>query len=94
MIFLGWFWLQGLWPSESAVVWAEVSQNILSKCWEKAREAKTAVEEKERELLKERKEKGEIWVPKHFTVSYSKEDGWTCSPIQRLVTPAPIVVPF
>lgn len=85
---------EGLWPSESAVVWAEVSQNILSKCWEKAREAKTAVEEKERELLKERKEKGEIWVPKHFTVSYSKEDGWTCSPIQRLVTPAPIVVPF
>ncbi|KAI8571446.1 hypothetical protein RHMOL_Rhmol01G0120900 [Rhododendron molle] len=86
--------LTGLWPSESAVVWAEVSQNILSKCWEKAREAKTAVEEREREMLRERKAKGETWVPKHFTVSYSKEGGWTCLPNQRLVPPAPIVVPF
>ncbi|KAF5956547.1 hypothetical protein HYC85_003772 [Camellia sinensis] len=58
-----------LWASESSVVWAEVSKNILSKCWDKAREAKTAVEEKERELLRERMAKGEIWVPKHFTVS-------------------------
>ncbi|XP_058222789.1 oxysterol-binding protein-related protein 4C isoform X3 [Rhododendron vialii] len=85
---------EGLWPSESAVVWAEVSQNILSKCWEKAREAKTAVEERERDMLRERKAKGETWVPKHFTVSYSKEGGWTCLPNQRLVPPAPIVVPF
>lgn len=83
-----------MWPSESAVVWAEVSQNILSKCWEKAREAKTAVEEREREMLRERKAKGETWVPKHFTVSYSKEGGWTCLPNQRLVPPAPIAVPF
>ena len=83
-----------MWASESSVVWAEVSQNILSKCWNKAREAKTAVEEKERELVRERKTKGETWVPKHFTVSHSKESGWNCFPNQKLVPPAPIVVPF
>ncbi|THG09653.1 hypothetical protein TEA_014597 [Camellia sinensis var. sinensis] len=82
-----------LWASESSVVWAEVSKNILSKCWDKAREAKTAVEEKERELLRERMAKGEIWVPKHFTVSQSKESGWVCLPNQEWVPTAPIVVP-
>ncbi|XP_057467098.1 oxysterol-binding protein-related protein 4B-like [Actinidia eriantha] len=85
---------EGVWASESSVVWAEVSQNILSKCWDKAREAKTAVEEKERELVRERETKGETWVPKHFTVSYSKETGWSCFPNQKLVPPAPIVAPY
>ncbi|CAK9182365.1 unnamed protein product [Ilex paraguariensis] len=84
---------KGVLPSESAVVWSGVSQSILSKCWEKAREAKTAVEEKERELVKERVSKGETWVPKHFTVSYTKESGWDCLPNHKLVPPAPIVVP-
>jgi oxysterol-binding protein-related protein 8 len=81
-------------PSESTVVWADVSQAILKKSWDKAREAKSAVEVREREILKERKMRGEIWVPKHFSVTYSKENGWHCSTTQNRVPPAPIVVPL
>ncbi|KAM3394931.1 oxysterol-binding protein-related protein 4B [Capsicum galapagoense] len=80
-------------PFESTVVWAEVSQAILSRNWVKAKQAKTIVEETERELAKERKSKSEIWVPKHFTVSYSKESGWAATPNERWVPPAPIIVP-
>ncbi|KAB1204284.1 Oxysterol-binding protein-related protein 4C [Morella rubra] len=83
-----------VWLSESAVVWSEVSQGILSKDWEKARQSKKAVEEKQRELLRERESKGETWIPKHFTVCHSKEGGWDSSPIQKWVPPAPIVVPL
>lgn len=85
---------KGLSPSESAVIWAEVSRGILSKNWEKAREAKTAIEVRERELARDRESRGENWVPKHFTVSYSKENGWECSPNQKWVPPAPVVVPL
>lgn len=85
---------KGVWPSESAVVWGEVNEGILTGDWEKATEAKRAVEENQRELLKERKSKGETWIPKHFVVSYNKEDGWDCSPTEKIISPAPIVVPF
>ncbi|KAF6154120.1 hypothetical protein GIB67_014166 [Kingdonia uniflora] len=85
---------KGLWATESAVVWGELSERILGKDWDKAREAKRAVEEKERELQRERRSNGETWVPKHFTVSYTKERGWECSPKQKWVPPAPIVAPF
>ncbi|XP_059286990.1 oxysterol-binding protein-related protein 4B-like [Lycium ferocissimum] len=80
-------------PSESTVAWAEVSQSILSRSWDKAKQAKTIVEERERELAKERKFKSEIWTPKHFTVSYSKESGWEVTPNERWIPPAPIIVP-
>lgn len=80
-----------MWPTESALVWGELSQGIMSKDWEKAREAKKTVEERERNVLKERESKGGIWVPEHFIVSHSKEDGWDCSPIQKWVPDAPIV---
>ncbi|CAA2950485.1 Hypothetical predicted protein [Olea europaea subsp. europaea] len=83
---------KGILPSESTVIWAEVSQAILQKCWEKARETKSAVEEKQREVAKERKLKDENWVPKHFAVPHSKESGWECLPNHKLVPPAPIVV--
>ncbi|XAR56069.1 hypothetical protein NMG60_11036373 [Bertholletia excelsa] len=85
-----------VWTSESAAVWAEVSRNIMSKCWDKAGEAKTAVEERERELVRARKTKGETWVPKHFTLSSTKEAGleWDCVPNQQWVPPAPIFVPI
>ncbi|KAI3447321.1 hypothetical protein Pfo_003986 [Paulownia fortunei] len=78
--------------SESSVVWGEVSQAILQKSWEEAREAKTCIEERQRELARERKSKEEDWIPKHFTVSHSKESGWDCLPNNKLVPPAPIVV--
>ncbi|KAL3745868.1 hypothetical protein ACJRO7_014895 [Eucalyptus globulus] len=80
--------------SESAVVWSEVSLGILSKDWDRAREAKKAVEEEQRKLKKERDSKGETWVPKHFTVSYDKKNGWDCLPIEKSVPSAPIHVPF
>ncbi|CAI9099158.1 OLC1v1035939C2 [Oldenlandia corymbosa var. corymbosa] len=84
---------QGILPSESTVVWGDVSQAILDKCWEKAKEAKSAIEGRQREMVKERNSKAENWVPEHFTVSYSKESGWECQPNQKLVPPAPIIVP-
>ncbi|GMN62073.1 hypothetical protein TIFTF001_031165 [Ficus carica] len=71
-----------------------VNEGILSKDWGKAREAKKAVEERQRELLRERKSRGETWVPKHFIVSCTNKDGWDCSPIEKIVPPAPIVVPL
>ncbi|PIA43832.1 hypothetical protein AQUCO_01800107v1 [Aquilegia coerulea] len=85
---------KGLCSNESAVVWGEVSEAILRKDWEKARGAKNAVEEKERKLRREREGKGETWIPNHFTLFYTKEEGWDCTPKQTLVPPAPIVAPF
>lgn len=72
-------------------VWSELSQTILNKDWDKAREAKETVEEKQRELVRERESKGETWNPKNFIVSYSKEAGWECSPIHNCVSAAPII---
>ena len=66
----------------------------MNKEWEKAREAKTRIEEKEREGLRERKSRGETWVPKHFKLFSSKEGGWDCLPIKNFVPPAPIVLPL
>ncbi|EEF34581.1 Protein KES1, putative, partial [Ricinus communis] len=85
---------QGILQSESAAVWSVVSEGILTKNWEKAREAKRGIEERQREGVRERNSRGETWVPKYFNVFYSKEGGWDCSPIQKLVPPAPIIVPF
>lgn len=68
----------------------------MSKDWEKAREAKQGVEERQRKMLRERGSKGEeCWVPKNFTFmgSYSKEGGWKCdcSPVNKWVPAAPII---
>jgi hypothetical protein len=80
-----------VWPTESALVWGELSQAIINNEWEKAREAKNTVEETQRNLVKERESRGETWIPKHFIVTHSKEDGWKCSPIQKWAPNAPIV---
>ncbi|KAI4335372.1 hypothetical protein L6164_014021 [Bauhinia variegata] len=77
--------------TESTLVWSELSQAIMKKDWEKAREAKKTVEERQRELERERESKGETWIPKHFVVSHIKEKGWECSPIQKWVPAAPII---
>ncbi|KAG6386603.1 hypothetical protein SASPL_151771 [Salvia splendens] len=78
--------------SESSLVWSEVSRAILEKRWDKARECKSEIEERQREIAKERKLKDEKWIPKHFTVFQSKECGWDCVPNNNVVAPAPIVV--
>lgn len=82
---------KSVWPTESAFVWSELSQAILNKDWEKAREAKQVVEERQKKLSRERETKGLSWTPKNFVVSYSKEGGWDCSPILGLVPAAPII---
>ncbi|KAI7744086.1 hypothetical protein M8C21_029008 [Ambrosia artemisiifolia] len=86
-----------LWASESAVIWAKVNENILSKSWDKANDAKRVIEEKERELARSRMLKGETWVPKHFVLSSYKVNGelvWEVEPKNIKLTAAPIVVPL
>ncbi|XP_027338348.1 oxysterol-binding protein-related protein 4C-like [Abrus precatorius] len=80
-----------VWPTESALIWSELSQAIMSKDWVKARAAKKVVEERQREQLRERESKGETWIPKHFILSQSKEGVWDCLPIQKWVPASPIV---
>lgn len=83
-----------VWPTESARVWGEVSRSILNKDWGKASEAKRRIEEEERKRQRERERNGgQIWVPKHFSVAHTKDDGWECWPLEQLVPPAPIIVP-
>ncbi|XBH99691.1 hypothetical protein VPH35_128950 [Triticum aestivum] len=84
---------EGLSSTESTVVWSEVSEAILAKDWEKASEAKRNVEGRARSLEKERNEKGEVWMPKHFSLSQDKDGNWDCCPLEKSVRPAPIVVP-
>ncbi|GFP89202.1 oxysterol-binding protein-related protein 4c [Phtheirospermum japonicum] len=78
--------------SESTVVWGEVTRAILQKSWDKAREAKTCIEEWQREIGRERKSKDDVFAPKYFTLSHTKENGWDCLPINKLVPKAPILV--
>ncbi|XP_045814596.1 oxysterol-binding protein-related protein 4C-like [Trifolium pratense] len=80
---------QSVWPTESALVWGKLSQAIISNNWEKAREVKNTVEETQRSLVREKESKGETWIPKHFIVTHSNDDGWKCSPIQKWVPDAP-----
>ncbi|XP_019454618.1 PREDICTED: oxysterol-binding protein-related protein 4C-like isoform X2 [Lupinus angustifolius] len=82
---------QRVWPTESALVWSELSQAILNNDWEKAREAKQLVEERQRKITAERETNGKVWIPKHFAVSFSKEGAWDCSPIHKWVPSAPII---
>ncbi|KAL6585597.1 hypothetical protein OROMI_002241 [Orobanche minor] len=78
--------------SESTVVWAEVTRSILERSWDKAREAKTWIEERQREVARERKSNENDYVPKYFTLSHTKENGWDCVPINKSVPRAPILV--
>lgn len=83
---------QSVWPTESALVWSELSQAIMNKDWERAREAKQDVEERQRKVLRDRAMKGETWFPKNFRVSYSKDTWeWDCSPTHKWVPEAPII---
>ncbi|KAF0898078.1 hypothetical protein E2562_001744 [Oryza meyeriana var. granulata] len=84
---------EGLSPSESAVFWGEVSDAILKKDWERSRQAKRRVEDTARRLDKERNDKGEVWIPKHFSLSQDKHGNWECWPLEKSVPPAPIIVP-
>ncbi|MQL85178.1 hypothetical protein Taro_017697 [Colocasia esculenta] len=82
---------EGLLPTESAMVWAEVSEAILNRDWDKAREAKRSIEERERRLRRERSVRGEAWVPKFFTLAQAKDGGWECWSKHKVVPQAPII---
>ncbi|BAT06256.1 oxysterol-binding protein-related protein 4B isoform X1 [Oryza sativa Japonica Group] len=84
---------EGVSPSESVVVWGEVSDAILKKDWERSSQAKRRVEDTARRLDRERNDKGEVWIPKHFSLSQDKNGSWECSPLEKSVPPAPIIVP-
>ncbi|ESQ54714.1 hypothetical protein EUTSA_v10025441mg [Eutrema salsugineum] len=84
--------LQEVMETESTMVWSELSEGVLKKDWERARKAKRAVEEKQRESLKQREASGEPWVPKHFSVVKHGKD-WDCTPRQTSVPRAPLVIP-
>ncbi|XP_047308174.1 oxysterol-binding protein-related protein 4C-like [Impatiens glandulifera] len=85
---------QGLWGTDSILVWRKVNEGIVKGRWDEAREAKTEVEEKERALVRERNEKGESVSPKHFSISHTIENGWHCLPLQKSVSLAPLIVPI
>ena len=55
---------QGPWESEK--LWIDVTQAINRDDQVAATEAKTQLEEAQRERAKERKIKGQEWIPKHF----------------------------
>ncbi|KAH9306840.1 hypothetical protein KI387_011244, partial [Taxus chinensis] len=81
---------EGVAPSESALVWSEVSEGILQGDWNRAAEAKRRVEEEQRNLRKQRENEGGTWSPKHFI---RKGDGWDYLHTPRFVPYAPIIVP-
>lgn len=78
--------------SESALLWAKVSQGILNGDYEKARENKRSIEERERRAAGERIQKAESWIPKYFTLTQTNKGGWECLPKLKVVPPAPIMV--
>ena len=47
-------------------LWAKVTEGIKEKNLDKATESKTAIEDAQRQRVKEREEKGETWTPKYF----------------------------
>ena len=52
--------------NESRRLWSKVTQAIKEKNLDKATESKSAIEEKQRALAKEREENAEKWEPKFF----------------------------
>ncbi|KAI3974921.1 hypothetical protein MKX01_005032 [Papaver californicum] len=78
--------VKGLWTGESALVWIEVSQSILNKDWEKAREAKLASKQ-ERKTTRKREE----IKRRRKQTTQRKNKYYECLPKQKCVPPAPIV---
>lgn len=53
-------------PNESRRLWAKVTAAIKAKDLDAATDAKTAIEETQREAARERESRGESWQPKYF----------------------------
>ncbi|TFY56878.1 hypothetical protein EVJ58_g7366 [Rhodofomes roseus] len=61
-------------PNESRRLWRDLTEAILAKDMNAATEAKTAVEESQRELRRRREESGQQFVPRFFT--QDKDGRW------------------
>ncbi|KAI0809019.1 Oxysterol-binding protein [Irpex lacteus] len=61
-------------PNESRRLWSKLTQAIQLKDMDAATEAKTAVEESQRELRRQREESGEEYIPRFF--SQNKDGRW------------------
>lgn len=53
-------------------LWSKVTEGIKEKNLDKATESKTAIEDAQRQRVKEREEKDETWTPKYFTLKGDK----------------------
>jgi len=62
-------------PYESRRLWSALTKAIVAKDMEAAQAAKSAVEERERELRKKREESGQTHVPKYFE---ERNGRWEC----------------
>jgi len=67
-------------PNESRRLWLAVTNAIVSKDMEAATEAKTAVEDAQRELRRKREESGEQHVPRFFEL---RDGRW----VPKLIVP-------
>lgn len=75
---------------ESINVWAALTDSIVNKEWDLARDAKCLVEGRERDLRKMRAASNIVWSPKYFR---STNDGsWVWQHEGQPVAHAPLVV--
>lgn len=56
-------------PNESRKIWAPVTEAILNKQYNAATEAKTEIEERQRQKAAERKARNVEWSPRFFTAA-------------------------
>lgn len=73
-------------PNESRRLWSKLTAAILAKDMDRATEAKTAVEESQRELRRQREESAEPYIPRFF--AQNKDGRW----IPKFVVPSDPVV--
>eukprot|EP00897_Mesotaenium_endlicherianum_P006019 jgi/Mesen1/5445/ME000271S04464 len=80
-------------PTESLVVWADVTEALLDENWNQARNAKSAVERAQREARSDREQGGadeKDWEPSYFSCTESKD--WVWKDGLKTVPPAPVRV--
>lgn len=79
-------------PTESLVVWSDVNDAINSGNWSVAKEAKTRIEQEEREKRKTGKATNELWEPVYFSKD-AEGGGWKWKGGETGVGKAPARVP-
>jgi len=82
--------LEGLSPKESVVIWSDLTESVMNKQWDNARDAKRNVEEAERNVRKARLVERSIWSPKYFVAA--GDGNWVWKEEGQPVPHAPLVV--